>query len=84
VITKLLLSNIKVLANEPMQTPSEETAEAAAPAQGGEIMITLSLTPAQAEQLIFAKENGSVWLGLVHPGDAPVTSGGRTYKTALV
>jgi pilus assembly protein CpaB len=83
-VTKLLLSNIKVLANQPMQTATAETADAAAPAQTGEIMLTLALTPGQSEQLIFAKENGSVWLGLVHPGDAPVTSGGRTFKTALV
>ncbi|HEX2052253.1 MAG TPA: Flp pilus assembly protein CpaB [Actinomycetota bacterium] len=83
VVTKLLLSNVKVLANQPMRTPTEETAENAAP-QGNEILLTLALNPQQAEQLIFAKENGSVWLGLVHPGDAPVTSGGRTFRTALV
>jgi len=81
-VTKLLLSNIKVLANQPMRTQAEETAEASAPA--AEILLTLALTPDQAEQLIFAKENGSIWFGLVHPGDAPVTSGGRTYRTALV
>lgn len=83
-VTKLLLSNIKVLANQPMLTQTEETADAAAPSTAGEILLTLSLTPDEAERLIFAKENGSVWLGLVHPGDAPVTSGGRTFKTALV
>ncbi|HVL52140.1 MAG TPA: Flp pilus assembly protein CpaB [Actinomycetota bacterium] len=81
-VTKLLLSNIKVLANQPMRTQAEETAESSAPA--AEILLTLALTPDQAEQLIFAKENGSIWFGLVHPGDAPVTSGGRTYRTALV
>lgn len=84
VITKLLLSNVKVLANEPMQAPTAEAADAAAPAQGSEILLTLALTPDQAERLIFGKENGSLWLGLVRPGDAPVTSGGRTFKTALV
>lgn len=83
-ITKLLLSNIKVLANQPMQVATEEAANAAASNQTGEVLLTLALSPAQAEQLIFAKENGSLWFGLVHPGDAPVTSGGRTFKTALV
>jgi pilus assembly protein CpaB len=86
-VTKLLLSNVKVLANQPLLAQSEETAEAAsspAAAAGGEILLTMALTPDQAEQLIFAKENGSLWLGLVHPGDAPVTSGGRTFRTALV
>lgn len=84
-VTKLLLSNIKVLANQPMMAPSEETADAATRnAQAGEIMLTLALTPDQAEKLIFAKENGSLWFGLVNPGDAPATSGGRTFRTALV
>jgi pilus assembly protein CpaB len=83
-ITKLLLSNIKVLANQPLQTQAEETSDAAAPAATGEILLTLALTPDQAEKLIFAKENGALWFGLVHPGDAPAVTGGRTYKTALV
>lgn len=84
-VTQLLLSNVKVLANRPMLTGAEETADAAA-AGGttGEILLTLALTPDQAEKLIFAKENGSIWLGLVNPGDAPVTSGGRNFRTALV
>ncbi|HYO00290.1 MAG TPA: Flp pilus assembly protein CpaB, partial [Actinomycetota bacterium] len=81
-VTKLLLSNIKVLANQPMQAPTAEAAEGTVP-QGSEILLTLALTPDQAERLIFAKENGNIWMGLVHPGDAPVTSGGRTFKTAL-
>lgn len=83
-VTKLLLSNIKVLANQPMQAPTAEAADAAAANQGNEVLLTLSLSPDEAEKLIFAKENGSLHLGLVHPGDAPVTSGGRTFRTALV
>lgn len=85
-VTKLLLSNIKVLANQPMQAPTAEAADAnaAAATQGNEVLLTLSLAPDEAERLIFAKENGSLHLGLVRPGDAPVTSGGRTFKTALV
>lgn len=83
-ITKLLLSNIKVLANQPMQAPTAEAADAAAANQGNEVLLTLSLSPDEAEKLIFAKENGALHLGLVRPGDAPVTSAGRTFKTALV
>jgi pilus assembly protein CpaB len=83
-VTKLLLSNIKVLANQPMQAPTAEAADAATANQGNEVLLTLSLSPDEAEKLIFAKENGSLHLGLVHPGDAPVTSAGRTFKTALV
>lgn len=81
-ITKLVLSNVKVLANQPLLTASEQKAGVAPSA--GEILLTLAVTPDQAEKLIFAKENGALWLGLVRPGDAPVTSGGRTYRSALV
>lgn len=87
-LTKLVLSNIKVLANE-IKLPSTEEAQAAAAAgqaaPQGEILLTVAVTPDQAEKLIFAKENGSVWLGLVNPGDAPTTTlAGRTFRTALI
>jgi pilus assembly protein CpaB len=39
-------------------------AEEAAP---GNIVLTLELTPDQAERMVFAQENGSVWLTLVPP-----------------
>jgi pilus assembly protein CpaB len=87
VVTKLALSNVKVLANQIKLPTEEEAAEAAASGQASptaEILLTVAVTPDQAEKLIFAKENGSVWLGLVNPGDAPVTSGGRTFRTALI
>jgi len=87
VVTKLVLSNIKVLANQIKLPTEEEAAEAQAAGQASptaEILLTVAVTPDQAEKLIFAKENGSVWLGLVNPGDAPVTSGGRTFRTALI
>ncbi|HEX2180409.1 MAG TPA: Flp pilus assembly protein CpaB, partial [Actinomycetota bacterium] len=61
-VTKLLLSNVKVLANQPLLTQSEETADAASAPTTGEILLTMALTPDQAEKLIFAKENGSLWL----------------------
>ena len=87
VVTKLVLSNIKVLANQ-LKLPTEEEAAAAAAAgqqsPTAEILLTVAVTPDQAEKLIFAKENGSVWLGLVNPGDAPVVSNGRTFRTALI
>jgi len=85
-VTKLVLSNIKVLANQ-IKLPTEEeaaAAQAAGQAPTAEILLTVAVTPDQAEKLIFAKENGSVWLGLVNPGDAPVASGGRTFRTALI
>lgn len=82
-ITQLVLSNVKVLANQPaILTPAQE--QQAETGTGGEILLTVAVSPDQAEKLIFAKENGSLWLGLVNPGDAPVTSGGRTFSTALI
>lgn len=82
-ITQLVLSNVKVLANRPaVLNPSQEQAQEAG--QAGEILLTVAVTPDQAEKLIFAKENGSVWLGLVNPGDEPVASGGRTFSSALI
>ncbi|MGQ0679282.1 MAG: Flp pilus assembly protein CpaB [Actinomycetota bacterium] len=87
-VTKLVLSNIKVLANEIKLPTTEEAQAAAAAGQASpqaEILLTMAVTPDQAERLIFAKENGSIWLGLVNPGDAPVgASGGRTFRTALI
>jgi pilus assembly protein CpaB len=42
----------------------EVPAEEAAP---GNIVLTLELSPDQAEKMVFAQENGSVWLTLVPP-----------------
>jgi hypothetical protein len=36
---------------------------------GASIILTLDLTPQDAENLVFAQENASVWVGLLHPGD---------------
>lgn len=82
-VTKLLLSNISVLSNRPASASTEEEA-VKEPASGGEMLITVSVTPEQAEKLIFAKENGSLWLGLVSPGDGPAAGPGRNFKTALI
>jgi pilus assembly protein CpaB len=77
-ITKLLLSNVQVLANRSAGAPTTEGVAAS-----GEVLLTLALTPEDAEKVIFAKENGSLWFGLVRPGDAPATTGGRTAQNVL-
>lgn len=83
-VTKLLLTNVRVLANQPASSAGEESATTT-PSSSGEILLTLAVTPDQAEKLIFAKENGSLWLGLMRPGDAPAApSTGRTFRTALI
>ena len=73
-ITKLLQSNVQVLSNRAATAQQREGV-----AGSGEVLLTLALTPQQAEKVIFAKENGKLWFGLVHPGDKPVGTGaGRT------
>jgi pilus assembly protein CpaB len=76
--TKLLLSNVQVLANRAPGTQDTQTVTAS-----GEVLLTLALTPDQAERVIFAKENGSLWFGLVRPGDKPAATGGRTANNVL-
>ncbi|MGH2769146.1 MAG: Flp pilus assembly protein CpaB, partial [Actinomycetota bacterium] len=80
-VTRLILSKIKVLANQPATLPVERSGAAAGPS--GDILLTVAVTPDQAEKLIFAKENGSLWFGLVNAADGPASTGGRTFKTAL-
>ncbi len=74
--TKLLLQNVQVLANRS----ATQTSSAAS---AGEVLLTFALKPDQAERLIFAKENGSLWFGLVRPGDKKVTTPGRTMTNVL-
>lgn len=74
--TKLILSNVQVLSD---QTPGAK----AGPGGTGEVLLTLALQPKDAEKLIFAKETGSVWFGLVRPGDAPAATVGQSSATVL-
>lgn len=78
--TKLLLSNVQVLSAQPAGIPAAASKGQAA---GGDVVLTLALNPDAAEKLIFAKENGSLWFGLVYPGDPPASTGGRNYSTVL-
>ena len=48
-------------------TAAEGEAAPAAEQAPGNIVLTLELTPDQAERMVFAQENGSVWLTLVPP-----------------
>jgi pilus assembly protein CpaB len=83
-LTKLLLSNIKVLANQPALPVGAEESSTKVVASSGDVLLTLALTPEQAERLIFAKENGSLWFGLVNPSNPPVTTVGRSFRSALI
>lgn len=72
-VTKLVLQHIQVL----------ETRVAGRDGDTGDVMLTLALTPDAAERMIFAKEHGSPWFGLVRPGDDPTSTGGRGFGTVL-
>lgn len=84
IMTKLLLSDVTVLANRralPAQALAEGTPP---PSGGGEILLTLAVSIDQAEKIIFAKENGALWLTLMHPGDPAAVGKGRTYSTVML
>jgi Flp pilus assembly protein CpaB len=70
--TKLLLSNVQILSNHAAGAQTSEGAS-----KSGEILFTLALSPDKSEKVIFAKENGSLWFGLVRPGDPAATTAGR-------
>lgn len=81
-LTQLLLSNVTVLANRRALS-AEAQAAGIPPSDGGDILLTFSLTVDQAEKIIFAKENGELWLTLMNPDDPPGIGTGRTFRTAL-
>ena len=81
-LTKLLLSDITVLANRRALSAKAQ-AQGATPDDSGEILLTLAVTVDQAEKIIFAKENGAVWLTLMNSDDPAAVGTGRTYRTAL-
>jgi pilus assembly protein CpaB len=83
VLTKLLLSDVTVLSNR-RALPAKTVAEGEPATTGGsEVLLTFAVTVDQAERIIFAKENGALWLTLMRPG-APADQGiGRTFTTLL-
>jgi Flp pilus assembly protein CpaB len=89
-MTKLLLSNVEVLdvSNEiaPRRQTASTTTEEGTPttvaprSTDGQITLLLALTPAQAEQAIFAASFNRVWVTVL-PKDAPAsTTDGVTYE----
>lgn len=82
-ITKLLQPNVQVLSNQTAVRAAQVRGISNASAGGGEVVLTLALRPSDVERLVFAKENGSMWFGLVHAGDPPAQTGGQTATTVL-
>lgn len=81
-LTKLVLSDITVLANRRAQSAKAQ-AEGASADESGEILLTLAVNVEQAEKIIFAKENGAVWLTLMNAGEPAGVGTGKTFRTAL-
>jgi len=88
--TRVLLPKAKVLAVNgrlvPEQTEEKQTGRGlASSSRGGSgtvPTVTLALAPADVVKLVFAEEQGSVWLSLLPPTttDVPAVSG-RTLKS---
>jgi pilus assembly protein CpaB len=78
--TRFLLQDVQILA-------VGATAQANPAAQGGRVgqgrnqnvaTVTLAVAPRDVERVVFAAENGSLYLSLLPPGQRPVPSRGRT------
>jgi len=84
--THLALNNILVsrVQGGLAPVPSDaETADEPAPLPDGSVMVTLAVTPKQAEQIVSATENGSVWLALeptTVPPDASIVTEASVQK----
>lgn len=59
------------------QIPAEQTGEVEAP-EGNPTVFTLEVTPDQAERIVYAFENGSIWLTLVPEDFVEVETSGVT------
>jgi len=66
--TDILLANIEVIS-----APEPKTGDSGSTAEAGKDGLTVALTPQEAEKLVFATENGTIWAAL-QPEDSLVTS----------
>lgn len=90
-MTKILLPKVRVLAVgntiAPTKGRAEEKKSLISGGGSGQSMkqtVTLSLSPADAEKLVFAEEKGRVWLTLLPTSEvAPVSTAGQTIETVF-
>lgn len=94
-LTRFVLQGLPVMAvgqdvrpqegeNESVAAPQPQAQGEAAEGEGApqvNTTFTLELTPEQAERLVFAQENGSIYLTLVPPDFVPVDTRGITVET---
>lgn len=83
---QFLLQNIEVLAvGKRVVITDEESGRTRESTQqkGDQFILTLALNPGQAERIVFAKLNGTLWFTLLPPGARPVQTRGRTARNTF-
>ena len=78
-VTVVLVPDVRVL---KAQQPATTRGLGGSSSSNTTAILTLALRPADAQRLVFAQENGSVWLGLLPPGQAGTAEGPVTYEQA--
>jgi pilus assembly protein CpaB len=79
--SRFLLQDVQVLAVGATAQPNPAAQEGRRVGQGRSqslSAVTLAVQPADVERVVFAAENGSLYLSLLPPGQRPVPSRGRT------
>jgi pilus assembly protein CpaB len=82
--SRFLLQDVQVLAVGATARPDPATQDGRRPGQGRNqslSTVTLAVRPADVERVVFAAENGSLYLSLLPPGQRPVPTRGRTIDT---
>jgi Flp pilus assembly protein CpaB len=76
--TVTLVPTVRVLATQSQTTVTGDSA-------GGDVLLTLDLTKPDAQDLVFAQENGHLWFGLLPPGDngRPLTASTIPFELLL-
>jgi pilus assembly protein CpaB len=81
-VVKYILQNVEVLAIGPRVVTVAGQA-APPPASGTAVLATLSLTPSQAEKLVFFRIHGDMTFTLLPQGAKPAKTSGRTQDNAF-
>lgn len=86
---RFLLQDVAVLAvgeqvaNRPQSAGSKDGEDAKASQQQSQILLTLAVTPSDAEKLAFAVLEGEIYFTLLPKGQRPVRTLGRTQATVF-
>lgn len=74
-----LIQDVEVLAvGQRVVTKTSQTGNQSTTQTDGEILMTLAVSPADAEKIVYGTLAGQIYFTLVPPGQAPVTTPGRT------